>query len=194
MAEINITEWIETVKEEPKQGVQALIIVFGIMFLIYRQLYLPKANELEVEQRKLSRVEQELNRYSSAGENIEDIKLEIEDMRESWRIAQQICYKRAEMPEFMRRIRELAQKAGFQVRNVRPGRATNINLGGITVEKFPVTVPFSGDFVTLTVFIRLLETEERIVIFSLPTLRPDNDGQFTFNMELSALVIPDNLL
>lgn len=191
--QVNITEWLANAKEDPKLAAQPVIIILGLFFIGYKALYAPKVVELERELRKNSRVERDIKQIQSAGDNIENIKLEIEDERESWRKARNLCYKKSEATQFMRRVREIAQITGINIRNVNPKSISPQKLGEITVEKFPVTFNFNGDLVKLGMFLRLLEKEEKISFITLPRLETNASGVFDMELGPTTILIPDEL-
>lgn len=191
--EFSITKWLAKAKEDPKVAAQPVLIVVGIFFGGYKALYAPKVVELQKQEKKTKGVEGKIKKLESAVENLEDIKLEIEEKKSAWKKAQGLCYRKSEVTKFLRRIRELAQLAGIPVKSVNPQTITKLNLGEISVEKLPVSIFFNGDIVKLGTFMRLLEKEEKIAFMSLPTLMPNASGTFDLELLPTTILIPDEL-
>lgn len=191
--EFSITKWLAKAKEDPKVAAQPVLIVVGIFFGGYKALYAPKTIELLKQEKKTKGIEGQIKRLESAVENLEDIKLEIEEKKSAWKKARELCYRKSEVTKFLRRIRELAQLAGIPVKSVNPQTITKLNLGEISVEKLPVSIFFNGDIVKLGTFMRLLEKEEKITFMSLPTLMPNASGTFDLELLPTTILIPDEL-
>ncbi len=191
--EFSITKWIAQAKEDPKVAAQPLIIVVGLFFAGYKVLYAPKTLELKKQLKRASGVEGQIKKLESAVENLEDIKLEIEEKKAAWKKAQGLCYRKSEITKFLRRIRELAQLAGIPVKSVNPQTIVPLQLGQISIEKLPVSIYFNGDLVKLGIFMRLLEKEEKITFLSLPNLSPNASGTFELELMPTTILIPDEL-
>lgn len=192
--EINISEWLKKAKEDPKVAAQPLLIIIALAFMGYKFLYSPKALELTKELKKNKQVESEIKTVESAIENLEDIKLDIEDRKAKWENAQKLCYKKAEMTSFLRRVREIAQKAGINVKSVNPQAITPAQVGKITAENFPVSFSYSGDLVQMATFLRLIELEEKVTFISIPPLAPNASGVFEVDLTPTTLLIPDQII
>jgi Tfp pilus assembly protein PilO len=190
--EINITEWLKKAKEDPKVAAQPFMIIAGVAFAGYKALYSPKVVELTKELKKNQRLESDIKNVESAIENIEDIKLDIEERKSKFGQAQKICYRKSEMTVFLRRVRELAQQAGITVKSVNPQAIVPHQIGNITVEKFPVSIYFTGDLVQLGIFLRLIEKEEKLTFLSLPPMIPNASGTFEFDLSPTTILIPDD--
>jgi Tfp pilus assembly protein PilO len=194
MAEqVNITEWLAKAKEDPKLAAQPVIIVAALFFLGYKFLYAPVTSELQKQERKTKRVEGQIKKVESAADNLDDLKLEIEEKKAEWKKAQKLCYKKSEMTKFLRRIRELAELAGIPVKSINPQSISPMKMGEISVEKLPVSIYFTGDIVTLGTFLRLIEKEEKITFLSLPSLSPNASGQFELELTPTTILISDEL-
>lgn len=189
--EFSITEWLKTAKNDPKVAAQPLIIVAALAFGGYKTLYAPKVIELGKEVKKNQRIEGEIKSLESAVENLDDIKLDIEEKKGAWEKAQKLCYKKSEMTAFLRRIRELAQQSGLNIKTVNPQAITQIKAGEIIVEKFPVSFFFTGDLTLLGTFLRLIEKEEKITFISLPMLTPNASGTFEIDLTPTTILIPE---
>ncbi|EKD84172.1 MAG: hypothetical protein ACD_39C00206G0001, partial [uncultured bacterium] len=140
MAEgFSISEWLKKAKNDPKVAAQPLVIVAALAFGGYKGLYAPKAAEILKEEKKIKGIEANIKKVQSAVDNIEDIKLDIEDKKSKLSQAVKKCYRKSEMTSFLRRVRELATQAGIPIKSVNPQPLTQEKLGLATVEKFPVS-------------------------------------------------------
>lgn len=159
----------------------------------YKFLYSPKVIELTKEIKKNQRIEADIKTVESAIENLEDIKLDIEDRKAKWNLAQQLCYKKNEMTTFLRRVRELAQKAGINVKTVNPRALSSMQVGKISVENLPVSFFYTGDLVQMGIFLRLVEMEQKVTFISIPPLAPNASGVFEVELAPTTLLIPDQV-
>lgn len=191
--ELNISEWLKKAKDDPKLAAQPLLIVAALAFMGYKFLYSPKVIELNKELKRNKGVEAEIQTVESAIENLEDIKLDIEDRKAKWETAQKLCYKKAEMTSFLKRVREIAQRAGINVKSVNPQTITPTQVGKVTVENFPVSFFYSGDLVQMGTFMRLLELEEKITFISIPPLAPNASGVFEVELTPTTILVPDKI-
>ncbi len=191
--ELNISEWLKKAKDDPKLAAQPLLIVAALAFMGYKFLYSPKVIELGKEIKKNQRVEADIKTVESAIENLEDIKLDLEDRKAKWETAQKLCYKKAEMTSFLKRVREIAQRAGINVKSVNPQTITPTQVGKVTVENFPVSFFYTGDLVQMGTFMRLLELEEKITFISIPPLAPNASGVFEVELTPTTILVPDKI-
>lgn len=189
--EFNISDWLKKAKEDPKVAAQPLVIIAAIAFMGYKFLYAPKVVELGKELKKNQRVEADIKTVESAVENLEDIKLDIEDKKAKWTEAQKLCYRKSEMTSFLRRVRELAQKAGITIKSVNPQAITPLQIGQVSVERFPVSFFYSGDLIQMGTFLRLVEMEEKVTFISIPPLTPNASGVFEIDLTPTTILIPD---
>lgn len=195
MAEkINITEWLAKAKEDPKLAAQPLIIIGGLFFAGYKVLYSPQTLELFRQERRTKKVVGDVQRLESAVQNVEDIKLDIQEKKQAWEDAQKSCYKKSQMTKFLRRVRELAKIAGVPIKSVNPQTITKTKVGEISVEELPVSIYFTGDLVKLGTFLRLIEKEEKITYIELPNLMPNASGTFEVELTPTTILIPDELV
>lgn len=190
--EFSITDWLAKAKEDPKVAAQPLIIAVAVLFGGYKALYSPKVIELAKEEKKVKSIETNIKKVKSAVENIEDIKLDIEDKKEKVTKAKSQLYRKSEMTKFLRRVRELATKAGIEIKSVNPQPIAPVNLGNITAEKLPVSFSFDGDMKKLGIFLRLIEKEEKLTFINLPNLTPNASGTFDIDLVPTTLLIPDD--
>jgi Tfp pilus assembly protein PilO len=189
----SISEWLKKAKEDPKQAAQPLVIVIGVFFGGYKVLYAPKVTELLKEEKRVKGVQNQIKQVQAAVDNIEDIKLDIEDKKANFAKALKLCYRKSEMTSFLRRVRELAAQAGIPIKSVNPQPMTQLAVGETTVEKFPVTFSFSGDLIQLGTFLRLVEKEERLTFLTMPNLKPNASGTFDLELTPTTILIPDEM-
>ncbi len=192
--EFKITDWLAKAKEDPKVAAQPLLIAAAVLFGGYKGLYAPKVVELAKELKKNTALETKIKTVEEAIENIEDIKLDIEEKKSTFSKATALCYRKSEMTNYLRRIRELAQKAGIDVKSVNPQALTPLSIGTISLEKCPVSFFFSGDLVKLGTFLRLVEMEDKITFLEMPPLTPNASGTFEMDLSPATILIPDNML
>jgi Tfp pilus assembly protein PilO len=191
--EFSISEWLKKAKEDPKVAAQPLVIVLALAFGGYKGLYAPKALELVKEDRKTKGIEASIRGVQDAVDNIEDIRLDIEDKKAALSKAIKLCYRKSEMTAFLRRVRELAAQAGIPVKSVNPQPLTQHPVAGTIIEKCPVSFTFSGDLVQLGIFLRLIEKEEKVSFVEMPTLSPNASGTFEIELKPTTILIPDEL-
>ncbi len=191
--EFSITDWLAKAKEDPKVAAQPLIIAVALLFGGYKFLYAPKTIELAKEEKKSKGIENNIKKVKSAVDNIEDIKLDIEDKKEKLNKAKTELYRKSEMTKFLRRVRELALKAGIEVKSVNPQPITPVQLGQVTAEKLPVAFSFNGDMQKLGVFLRLIEKEEKLTFIQLPDLAPNASGTFELELIPTTILLPDDV-
>ncbi|EKD83966.1 MAG: hypothetical protein ACD_39C00333G0002 [uncultured bacterium] len=192
-AEFSLTEWLKKAKEDPKVAAQPLVVVAALVFGGYKGLYAPKVAELLKEDKKIKGIEASIKKVQAAVDNIEDIKLDIEDKKSAFSKSIKLCYRKSEMTSFLRRVRELAAQAGIPIKSVNPQPISQLNLGAATVEKFPVTFSFSGDLTQLGTFLRMIEKEEKITFVSMPNLKPNASGTFDLDLTPTTILIPDEM-
>lgn len=192
--EISISNWLKEAKEDPKVAVQPLVIVIALAFMGYKFLYAPKTVELTKELRKNKNVESEIKTVESAVENLEEIKLDIAERRAKWAASHKLCYRKSEITSFLRRIREIAQKAGITVKSVNPQAITPMQIGKISIEKFPVTFYYTGNLAQLGTFLRLIELEDKITFMEIPPLSANASGVFELELTPTTILLPDQMV
>jgi Tfp pilus assembly protein PilO len=195
MAEgVSISDWLKKAKEDPKLALQPFLIIGAVAFMGYKFLYAPKTIEIAKELKKSKGVADQIKKVETAIENIEDIKLNIEERKAKWTASQKLCYRKSEMTSFLRRVRELAQKAGIEVKSVNPQPISQMQVGQVSVEKFPVSFFYTGDLVTIATFLRLVELEEKISFLSIPHLLPNASGSFEVEFVPTTILVPDQMV
>lgn len=192
-AEFSLSEWLKKAKEDPKVAAQPLVVIAALAFGGYKGLYAPKVAELLKEDKKIKGIEANIKKVQAAVDNIEDIKLDIEDKKSAFSKSVKLCYRKSEMTSFLRRVRELAAQAGIPIKSVNPQTMTKLTLGEATVEKFPVTFSFSGDLTQLGTFLRMIEKEEKITFVTMPNLKPNASGTFDLDLTPTTILIPDEM-
>ncbi|EKD81672.1 MAG: hypothetical protein ACD_39C01696G0002 [uncultured bacterium] len=191
--EFSLTEWLKKAKEDPKVAAQPFLIIAALAFGGYKGLYAPKVAELLKEDKKIKGIEANIKKLQAAVDNIEDIKLDIEDKKSAFSKSVKLCYRKSEMTSFLRRVRELSSQAGIPVKSVNPQPLSELKLGEAAVEKFPVTFSFSGDLVQLGTFLRMIEKEEKLTFVSMPNLKPNASGTFDLELTPTTVLIPDEM-
>jgi Tfp pilus assembly protein PilO len=191
--EISITDWLQKAKEDPKVAAQPVVIVLAILFGGYKALYAPNIKTIEKQLKKNKKIVKQIKSVESAVDNIEDIKLEIEEAQAKWKKTKALCYKNTEVTKFLRRVRKLGKISGIKMRNPTPQPKEPITIGEITLEKFPVSFYFSGDLLTLARFLRNVEKEEKLTFLSLPALTPNASGTFEMELSPTAVFLPADL-
>ena len=146
----SITEWLEQAKEDPKLYAMPVVIVLAVFFAGYKVLYVPQLKPLKKQLKKNKGVERKIKKVQSAANDIDDIKLEVEEERQKAKEVKELCYKPNESTKFMRRIRKLGKMAGVRIKSVSPKPLKNIKFGEVTVKKFSVSFAFKGDIVRLS--------------------------------------------
>lgn len=194
MAEgFSLSEWLKKAKDDPKLAAQPLVIVLALAFGGYKALYAPKVLELAKEEKKIKGIESSIKNLQAAADNVEDIKLDIEDKKSNFAKSLKLCYRKSEMTSFLRRVRELSAQAGIPIKSVNPQPLSQLQIGETAVEKFSVSFGFSGDLIQLATFLRLIEKEERLTFLSMPTLKPNASGTFELELTPTTILIPDEL-
>lgn len=191
--EFKISEWLAKAKEDPKVAAQPLVIIAAVLFGGYKFAYSPKVVELGKELKKNQKIEADIKKVQSAVNNIEDIKLDIEEMKARFNKAKTMCYRKSDMTAFLRRVRELALKAGIEVKSVNPLPISPLSLGGMPAERFSVSFYYTGDLLKLGTFMRLVELEEKITFLNMPTLSPNASGTFEVELTPTTILLPDSM-
>ncbi len=189
-----LTNWLAKAKEDPKNAAPPVVIILALFFGGYKALYAPNTAILLKQDKATKGIEAQIKKLESAVENLEDIKLEIEEKKAQWKKTQQLCYRKSEITRFLRRVRELATLAGIPVKSVNPQQISPLPLGELAFEKLPVSIYFTGDLVTLGIFLRLIEKEEKITFLNLPSLVPNASGTFELELVPTTILIPDELV
>ncbi|HEY9072094.1 MAG TPA: type 4a pilus biogenesis protein PilO [Candidatus Ozemobacteraceae bacterium] len=180
--EFKLQEWIAKAKEDPKLAAQPVVILAAIVFLGWKFLYSPQQLIYEKEMKKNKGVQNEIKGLESAVANIEEIKIEVNDLKQSRLAAEELCYKKMEAPQFLQDLRKLAKQAGLDLKSINPQPPVARSFETVSFEEYPVKISFTGDFVQLGTFLRILEKHKKIISISLPQLTPDASGTFKFDL------------
>ncbi|HOY67187.1 MAG TPA: type 4a pilus biogenesis protein PilO [Candidatus Ozemobacteraceae bacterium] len=180
--EFKLQEWLVKAKDDPKLAAQPVVVLLAIVFLGWKFLYSPQKLIYEKELKKNKAVQSEINGLESAVANIEEIKIEVNDLKQSRLAAEELCYKKAEAPQFLQDLRKLAKQAGLDLKSINPQPPVARSFETVTFEEYPVKISFTGDFVQLGTFLRILEQHKKIVSIALPQLTPDASGTFKFDL------------
>lgn len=191
--EIKITEWLQKAKENPKEGAIPIVAFLCLGFIVYKFLYAPKALLLTKELKKNKAVQVEMKKFQNAANQLEDIKIDIEDKKKELNNIQKLCYKELERTQFLRRIRELAQQANLNIKSINPMPDQNLSIGPITAKKFSVNFNYLDNLHKLLTFMRLVELEEKICFMPVPSLSSSASGTFDTTVTVSTILLPDVL-
>ena len=189
--EIKITEWLQKVKEDPKQAGAPFLAIAALGFLVHKFFYAPKALLITKEEKKSKSIINEMRNFKDAASRLEDIKIDIEDKKKNWENTQKLCYKELERTQFMRRVREIASKANINVKSVNPLQDESISIGALSAKKFSVTFSYNDNLAKLLTFMRLVELEPKICFMPVPDLSPTASGTFDTSLTVSTILLPD---
>lgn len=191
--EFKISDWLQKAKEDPKEAGVPLVILLGIGFVVWKFLYSPKAALIDRELKKNKRLISEMKNFKDSASKIEDIKIDIEEMKNKWEEAQKLCYKELDRTQFLRRVRELANQSNISIKSINPAPDENIKVGNIKAKKFSVSFFYSGNLEPLLTFMRLIELEPQICFIPIPALAPTASGTFDMNLTVSTILLPDTI-
>lgn len=189
--EFTLTEWLQKAKEDPKQFAIPVVFILAIAFLDWKFLYAPKAKEILSQTKKNQKVVSEMKNIKDAANKLEDIKIDIEEKKKAWESTKALCYTELKRTDFLRRVRELANTAGINVKSINPSPDKTVKLGMLEAKNFSVNFNFIGDMTTLLTFMRLVELEPHICFMQIPPLQPNASGTFDTSLTVSTILIPD---
>ena len=191
--EFKISDWLQQSKEDPKKAAPPLIIILGIVFAVWKFVYSPKSIMIDKEQKKNKKLAGEMKNFKNAANQLEDIKLDIEEKKKKWEENQKLCYKELERTVFLRRVREIATQAGINVKSINPIPDENIKISVIDAKKFSVQFSYAGDLTHLLTFMRLIELEPKITFMPIPNLMPNASGTLDTQITVSTILLPDKI-
>lgn len=191
MAEFSITNWLQESKEDPKKAAPILVVVVVAGFLVWKFGYSPKAAMITKELKKNKGIERDMKNFKNAANQLEDIKLNIEEMKKKWEESQKLCYKEMERTDFLKRVRELATKSNINVKSINPLPEEEITIGVVPAKKFSVQFNYSGDLEKLLTFMRFVELEPKITFMPIPKLAPNASGTFDIALKVTTILLPD---
>lgn len=191
--EFSLTEWIKKAKSDPKLIAPPIVIVLGVIYGGYKFLYAPQVKALTKISRQMKGTASEVRNLRQAIENIEDIKLDVAEKKANLEKSLKLCYKKSEVTNYLRRVRELAMQAGIPVKSINPRPPAPVKVGPISAEQIQVAFNFSGDLVQLGTFLRLIEKEQKITYCDLPNLKPNASGTFDLVLLPTAIFMPDDV-
>ena len=190
MAEgFNFDEWLTKAKADPKVAAQPVVIFVALILLAFRFGYSPQKTLLTKELKKHKGIVRDIQGLKNAVENIEEIKLEVTDLKKSWAIVEEKCYPKQNAPLFIQDIRQIAREADLSFRSLTPLPPVERKFETLTYEIYSVKVSFQGDLKQLGKFLRLLEKHKKLVYVELPDLQPDASGTFRFDLTPSTILI-----
>ncbi len=191
MAEFSITNWLQESKEDPKKAAPILVVIVVVGFLVWKFGYSPKAAMIAKELKKNKGIERDMKNFKNAANQLEDIKLNIEEMKTKWGESQKLCYKEMERTDFLKRVRELATKSNINVKSINPLPEEEITIGVVPAKKFSVQFNYSGDLEKLLTFMRFVELEPKITFMPIPKLAPNASGTFDIALKVTTILLPD---
>ncbi|MBP5467623.1 MAG: hypothetical protein J6Z11_00090 [Candidatus Riflebacteria bacterium] len=191
MAEFSITNFLQESKEDPKKIAPIVVIIGLAAFLVWKFGYSPKAAMITNELKKNKGIERDMKNFKNAANQLEDIKLNIEEMTKKWDDSHKLCYKEMERTDFLKRVRELATKANINVKSINPLPEEELTIGVIPAKKFSVQFNYSGDLEKLLTFMRFVELEPKITFMPIPKLAPNASGTFEIALKVSTILFPD---
>ncbi|HNW36191.1 MAG TPA: type 4a pilus biogenesis protein PilO [Candidatus Ozemobacteraceae bacterium] len=180
--EFKLQEWLAKAKEEPKLAAPPVVILLAVIILSWKFLYSPQKLIFEKEKKKNKGVQDQIKGLESAVANIEEIKIEVNDLKKARLEAEELCYKKMEAPQFLQDLRKLAKQAGLELKSINPQPPVPRTFETVSFEEYPVKISFTGDFKQLGTFLRILEKHKKIVSVTLPQLVPDASGTFRFDI------------
>jgi Tfp pilus assembly protein PilO len=178
----NFNEWLAKAKEDPKVAAQPLIVIIGIIVAGWKFLYSPQQIILQKELKKNKGVEAQIKGLESAVANIEEIKIEVNDLRKSWSEVETLCYKKNEASMFIQDLRNIGRQANINLRSISPQPAIQKTFETLNYEIYPVRISFAGEYKQLGLFLRCLEKHPKIIFLDLPNLETDASGTFRFDL------------
>ena len=194
MAEgFSISNWLQQSKEDPKKAAPPIVVLLAVIFAAWKFGYSPKAVLIDKELKKNKRLAGEMKSFKSAANQLEDIKLDIENKKKKWEENQKLCYKELERTTFLRRVREIANQSGMNVKSINPLPDEDIKISVIDAKKFSVQFSYTGDLTRLLTFMRFIELEPKISFMPIPNLMPNASGTIDIQITVSTILLPDNI-
>lgn len=187
----SITEWLENAKTDQKVAAQPFLIIGALLFLGWKFIYSPYQVTLTKELKKNKGIQDQINALEAAVADKDKIALEVNDYRKAMEAAEKMCYKKSEAPLFLQHLRNLGKQAQLEIKSITPQPMIQKSFETLTYEEFPVKITFQGTFSQLGIFLRILETQPKLIKVQLPPLAPDASGTFKFDLMPTAIVIPD---
>lgn len=191
MAEFSITNFLQESKEDPKKVAPIVVVIGLVAFLVWKFGYSPKAAMITKELKKNKAIERDMKNFKNAANQLEDIKLNIEEMKKKWEESQKLCYKEMERTDFLKRVRELATNSNMNIKSINPLPEEEITIGVVSAKKFSVQFNYSGDLENLLTFMRFIELEPKITFMPIPKLAPNASGTFDIALTVSTILFPD---
>ena len=189
--EFKISEWLQSVKEEPKKAAPIFVILGAIAFIDWKFFYSPKAVQIDKELKKNKRIVGEMKNFKNAANQLEDIKIDIENKKKKWEDTKKLCYKESERTIFLKKVREAAAISGMSIRNITPLHDEPVQLGVVDAKKFSVQFAYNGDLTKLLTFMRLMEVASQTIFMPIPSLKPNASGTFDTTLTVSTIIFPD---
>lgn len=187
--EVRLYEWCLKAKDDPKLAAQPIVILVAIIVLCWKFLYSPQKIVLEKEKKKNKAIQDQIRELESAVANIDEIKIEVNDLKKDRLEAEELCYSKPKAPQFLQDLRRLAKESGLDLKSINPQPPVPKNFETISFDEYPVKISFVGDFKQLGTFLRIIEKHKKIISISLPALLPDASGTFKFDITPTAVLL-----
>ncbi|MFZ2957874.1 MAG: type 4a pilus biogenesis protein PilO [Candidatus Ozemobacteraceae bacterium] len=193
MAEvINIQEWVQKVKEDPKNAAPPIAIFFGLLFAAYKFLYAPQQVLLAKQIKANTAIERQIEDLKDKVANKEELAIEVLDLRKSRAEAESVCYKKMEAPLFLQELRRIGKTVGIDIKSINPlPPVPKVFAESFHYEEYPVKIAFSGSFQQLGMFLRALEMSPKLISITLPPILPDASGTIKVELNPTTILIPE---
>ena len=189
----NLQEWIAKAREDPKVAAQPVIILLAILGLAWKFLYAPQKVVLLKELKGKKAVEDQIKGLQSAVTNMEDLKIEVAEMKSKWKKIEELCYKKNEAHLFLQDVRRIGRVVGLDIKNINPLPTVPKIFESVSYEEYPIKIAFSGSFPQLGIFLREMEKSPKLVFVNLPELVPDASGSLRFDLIPTTILLSDQL-
>ena len=194
MAEINLMEWFEKAKADPKVAAQPVIAIVAILALGWKFGYAPVTVDMAKELKKNKGVQDQIKGLESAVANIEDIKITVAEMKKKWAEVESLCYKKNEAHKFLQDIRQIGRDVGLDIKNIAPQPTVPKTFESLMYEEYPIKIAFTGSFAQFGIFLRKLEKHPKITFMDFPPLVPDASGVLKLDLLPTTILISDQVV
>ncbi len=191
MAEISLMEWLDKAKADPKVAAQPIIAVVAILALGWKFGYAPVQVEIAKELKKNKGVQDQIKGLEAAVANIEDIKINVAEMKKKWDEVQSLCYNKNEAHKFLQDLRQIGRDVGLDIKNITPQPTVQKTYDTLIYEEYPIKIAFTGTLAQLGIFLRKLEKHPKITFLTLPPIVPDASGTLRIDLLPSTILLSD---
>lgn len=190
--EFSLEDWLKKAKSDPQQAAPPIVVIVVLMFLSWKFFYSPQVVLLTKELKKNKGVEDQIKGLENAVANIEDIKIEVADLKKVREEAESVCYKKLDAPQFLQDLRKIGKSVGVDIKSLAPQPTVpKVFAESFHYEEYPVKISFLGDFRQLGMFLRALERSPKLIGVDLPNLAPDASGQLKLDLVPTAILLPE---